>query len=471
MNENMNNEKINTEKLNNDKLADEEKSKKQYKKMTETPILSLLIKLSIPTIIGMMCTMIYNLVDTAFVGSLGTSQSGAVGVVFGFMAILQAAGFMYGQGAGSLLSRSLGEKNQEEATVITSTGFFSSLVTAILISIVGFISLDKLVRILGSTETIAPYAKTYMRFILAAAPLMVTSFTLNNFLRYEGKAFLGVIGLMSGGVLNIAGDALFMFGLKMGIAGAGLSTAISQSVSFVILLSMFLSGKTQTRISVRKVNIGDKRLYNILTTGLPSLLRQSLASLGTIVLNIEAARFSGDAAVAAMSIVNKVSFGVFSVALGIGQGFQPISAFNYGAKKYKRLRDSYKYTMIASIVVLIVLSSLIFIAPDKIIRIFRDDDEVVSIGVRALILLCTSQIFIPPCMVTEMLMQTTGKKLIASILSSLRTGILYIPLMLILPEIRGLYGVQEAQPLAYVLSCPIAVYFAVKFFKELPKSE
>lgn len=447
------------------------KAQQQYIKMTQTPILKLLVQLSIPTIIGMMCTMIYNLVDTAFVGSLGTSQSGAVGVVFGFMAILQAAGFLFGQGAGSLLSRSLGEKNQEEATIIASTGFFSSLFTAIIISIVGFSATDGLVRMLGSTETIAPYAKTYLRFILAAAPLMVTSFTLNNFLRYEGKAFLGVIGLMTGGVLNIAGDAIFMFGLDMGIAGAGLSTALSQTIGFLILLSMFLTGKTQTKISIRKVVISNRRLLNIVTTGLPSLLRQLLASLGTIILNLEAARFSGDAAVAAMSIVTRVSFGVFSVALGIGQGFQPISAFNYGAKRYKRLRVAYKYTLIASTLVLVILSGLMFIGPDKIIRVFRDDDEVVAIGIRALLLLCTSQIFIPACMVTEMLMQTTGRKLVASFLSSLRTGLLYIPLMLILPEIRGLNGVQEAQPLAYVLSCPIAVFFAVKFFREIPKED
>ena len=450
---------------------DNNKAQQQYIKMTQTPISKLLFSLSIPTIIGMMSTMIYNLVDTAFVGRLGTSQAGAVGVVFGFMAILQAAGFLFGQGAGSLLSRSLGEKNYEEATIITSTGFFSSLFAALIISVVGFLSLDSLVRILGSTETIAPYAKTYMRFILAAAPLMVTSFTLNNFLRYEGKAFLGVIGLMTGGILNIAGDALFMFVFHMGIAGAGLSTALSQTIGFIILISMFLSGKTQTKISIKKVAFQNRRLSNIVTTGLPSLLRQALASLGTIVLNLEAARFSGDAAIAAMSIVTRVSFGVFSIALGIGQGFQPISAFNYGAKKYRRLRDAYKYTLIASTIVLVILSGLMFIAPDKIIRLFRNDDQVVEIGIRALLLLCTSQIFIPPCMVTEMLMQTTGRKAIASVLSSLRTGILYIPLMLILPEMHGLYGVQEAQPLAYVLSCPIAIYFAIKFFRKIPKED
>jgi len=448
-----------------------EKAQQQYIKMTQTPILRLLITLSIPTIIGMMCTMIYNLVDTAFVGRLGTSQSGAVGVVFGFMAIIQAAGFMFGQGAGALLSRNLGEKNNEEATIIASTGFFSALAVGIIILVAGLTNLDSLVMILGSTKTIAPYAYTYMRFILMATPLMVTSFTLNNFLRYEGKAFLGVIGLMTGGLLNIAGDAVFMFVFKMGIAGAGLSTALSQTIGFIILLSMFLTGKTQTKISIRKVVLTNNRLLNIVTTGLPSLLRQSLASLGTIVLNLEASRFSGDAAVAAMSIVTRVSFGVFSVALGIAQGFQPISAFNYGAKKYRRLRDAYKYTLIAATIVLVILSGLMYIAPDKIIRIFRDDDEVVLIGIRALLLLCTSQVFIPVCMVTEMMMQTTGRKLIASFLSSLRTGLLYIPLMLILPEVRGLKGVEEAQPAAYILSVPIAVFFACRFFKEIPRED
>lgn len=448
-----------------------EKSQAQYDIMTKTPVQKLIIKLAIPTILSMLATTIYNLADTAFVGKLGTSASGAVGVIFGLMAILQAVGFLFGQGAGSLLSRRLGEKNLNEASVVASTGFFLSLSLAIIISIFCMIFINPLIRLLGSTDTIAPYAKIYARFIIAAAPVVVTSFTLNNFLRYEGKAVLGMIGLISGGVVNILGDALFMFVLKMGIAGAGLSTALSQLLSFCILLSMFLRNKTQTKLSIKNVRITDGLPLDIVTTGLPSLLRQALGSLGTITLNYVAASFAGDAAVAAMSIVNRVGFGLFSVALGTGQGFQPVCAFNYGARKYKRLRDAYVFTTVLALISITVLSLIAFVFSDSIIQVFRDDPEVITIGTRALKILCLAQMLMPICMITEMLMQSSGQKKAASFLSSLRGGFLYIPALIILPQIRGLKGVQEAQPLAYVLSIIPAVYFAVRFFKKIPKED
>ena len=443
----------------------------QYDKMTKTPVGELIMKLSVPTILSMLGTNIYNLVDTAFVGRLGNSASAAVGVVFGFMAILQAIGFMFGQGAGSMLSRMLGAKNQEMASKIASTGFFGSFILASITAVLSAVFVDPLVFALGSTATIAPYAKTYIYYILCTAPFMVSSFTLNNILRYEGRAALGMIGLISGGLINIIGDAVFMFGFKMGIAGAGLSTAISQVISFMILLSMFLKGKTQCKISIKNVQYKSLMTFDIMATGLPSLLRQSLGSLGTIVMNIEAARFGGDAAVAAMSIVGRISFFLFAIALGIGQGFQPVSGYNYGAGKYNRLRQAYRFTMIAATVVMVAFSCGALLCSGSLIRIFRDDAEVVLIGTRALRLLCVGQMFLPLCMVTEMLMQSTGKRGTASFLSSLRGGIIYIPALVILAHFRGLYGVEEAQPLSFVLSTFPAIYFAKLFFDKLPKED
>ena len=214
---------------------------KQFEKLTGTPIPRLIITLAIPTIISMLVTNIYNVVDTAFVGRLGTSASGAVGVVFGLMAIIQAFGFLFGQGAGSIISRLLGGRETEKATATASTAFFCSLLTGAAIAVFGYLTLGHLVMWLGSTETIAPYAKVYISYILFAAPFMTTSFTMNNILRYEGKAALGMLGLLVGSVINIAGDYILMFGFNMGIAGAGLSTCISQIVSWGILLFMFLS--------------------------------------------------------------------------------------------------------------------------------------------------------------------------------------------------------------------------------------
>lgn len=439
----------------------------QFDKMTKTPVSRLIIKLSIPAIISMMVTNVYNLVDTAFVGQLGNSASGAVGIVFGFMAVLQAIGFMFGNGSGSIISRLLGAKNTEQASKIASTGFFFTLLFGAVVAIISAFVLKPLVMLLGSTETISPYAQTYISYILVAAPFITASFTMNNLLRYEGKATLGMIGLIVGAVLNIAGDPMLMFGLNMGIAGAGLSTCISQIIGFFVLLSMFLLHKTQCRLSVKL--IVPKFLPEIIGTGLPSLLRQGLNSLSTVVLNNCAAVY-GDAAVAAMSIVSRVIFFTFSFALGVGQGFQPVCGFNYGAKKYDRLKTAFYFSVMLAEIIVVVMSVGLILFPGEIVRIFRDDNTVMEIGSRALVLQGIAQLFLPFCMITEMALQSVGKKLGASVLSTLRNGLFFIPLLLILSNVRGLSGIQEAQPLAVTLAVIPSAILAVRFFRELPKN-
>jgi len=448
--------------------AQKDMHKIQYDKMTKTPIMKLLISLSIPTVITMLITSVYNLADTAFVGKLNTSASGAVGVIFGYMAILQSIGFLFGQGCGSILSRELGAKKTKDASISASTGFFLSISIATIVAILSWINIDWMVDILGSTDTIAPYAKSYLRYILLSCPFIVSSFTMNNILRYEGKAKLGAVAMMTGAILNIIGDPIFMFALDMGISGAGLSTAIAQVISFLILISMFLRGKTQTTLSVRNFTSDFKKIMNIIGTGMPSLLRQSLGSLSVVILNYLAKPY-GDAAIAAMSIVSRISFFVFSIGLGIGQGFQPISSFNYGAKKYKRVRDAYWTTVKLSELVIIVLSIGVLIFSGNMIGLFRDDPEVIVIGTRALRLHVGALVVLPYCMVTEMMLQTTGNKLAASFLSSVRSGLFFIPLLFILSNLRGLKGIQEAQPLAYVLSVIPTIILATSFFNKLPR--
>ncbi len=441
----------------------------QYDKMTLTPIPKLVLTLSVPAIVSMLVTNIYNLVDTAFVGKLGTSASGAVGIVFGFMSILQAFGFLFGQGAGSILSRALGAQDKEKASVHASAGVVSSFLCGAIISVIGFLWLDPIVRFLGSTDTILPYAKTYIFFILAAAPFMCSSLTMNNLLRYEGKAALGMTGLMTGAVLNMAGDPVFMFGLKMGIAGAGLSTALSQLVSWSILLWMFLSGKTESKLSVKlALKCGFRGLLNIMATGFPSLLRQGLNSLTTVLLNSECAVY-GDAAIAAMSIVSRIIFFAFSVALGVGQGFQPVAAFNYGAKKYGRLRKGFLFTACTAEGIIAVACVILVAFSGSLVGVFRDDPAVIEIGTRALRLQAFATLLLPFCMTTEMLFQSTGKRLGATFLSALRSGLLFIPILLILAHTRGLAGIQEAYPLSLVFSAPLTVPFIVWFFKKLPR--
>ena len=440
--------------------------KNQYDKMMLTPVPRLIITLAIPTVLSMMVTNLYNVVDTAFVGRLGTSASGAVGIVFGFMSILQAIGFTFGQGSGSIISRRLGDKDASKASIIASTAFCLSFMIAIAASFICFLFLDPIIMFLGSTETIAPYARTYILFILATAPFMVSSFTINNILRYEGRAMLGMIGLLSGAVINIAGDMIFMFGLNMGIAGAGLSTALSQVISFSILLLPFIKGQTQCKLSISNVHFNAGDIGDIVATGCPSLLRQGLGSITTIILNTEASVY-GDAGVAGMSIVSRLFFFMFSVAIGVGQGFQPVCGFSYGAKRYDRLKEGFKFSVILGEGLMVILGTILYIKAPFFVTLLRDDPEVVDVAVRALRLQCIAVLFLPLCMNTEMLMQCTGKKLAASLLSMLRNGLIFIPVLLILARTRGIAGIQEAQPLSYVLAFLPGAAAAVMFFKKL----
>ncbi len=443
-----------------------EQSSEQYRKMTETPVSRLVITLGIPTTISMLVTSIYNLADTYFVGRHGNSASGAVGVVFGLMAVIQAFGFMFGQGAGAVASRALGARDNEKATRIDSTGFFLAVLAGILIGVFGLLFIDPFMRLLGSSDTILPYAREYSTFILLAAPFMCSSCVLNNILRFEGKALFSMIGLATGSILNIGGDWLLIKVLGLGVMGAGISTAVSQTVSFLILLSMFLRRKTQGKISIKRLSKNAHDYTEICTTGFPSLVRQGLTSISTMLLNGHAKEY-GDAAVAAMSIVNRICFFTFATALGIGQGFQPVCAFNYGAKKYKRVRSAFLFTLAVGTVFLGTVALIGLIFSKDLVRLFRDDADVVRIGTAALIAQFIGQFFQPVTVCTNMLLQSVGKGLSATFISMLRSGLLFIPLLIILSGVAGIAGVQYSQAIADVLSAVVAFPFMVSFLAKL----
>lgn len=446
-------------------------SAEYYRKMTETPVSKLIISLGIPTTISMLITSIYNMADTYFVGKIGTSASGAVGVMFGLMAIIQAFGFMFGHGAGSIIARKLGQKKLEHATVTASTSFFCSLAAGAGILVLGLLFLDPLMRLLGSTETILPYARNYGRFILLAAPIMASSCVLNNILRYEGRALFAMIGLTSGGLLNIFGDWLLMRQCGMGVEGAGISTAVSQCVSFVLLLYMFLSGRTQTKISWRKVSREKEEIGNIIKTGFPSMMRQGLNSVSTMVLNGYAGLYGGDAAVSAMSIVNRICFFVFAVGLGLGQGFQPVCAFNYGAKKYSRVKKSFWFTTMTGEVALGALAILGMFLSSHLIGFFRDDSQVIEIGTMALRIQLISLFFIPLAVCGNMMFQSVGSNGRATFLSALRSGLCFIPVIVILSWLLGLLGVEAAQTVSDVITFLITLPFALVFFRNMPTDQ
>lgn len=444
----------------------ENEENRNYIKMTETPVWKLILQLAIPTTVSMLITNIYNTADTYFVSQIGVSASGATGIVLAVMTLLQAFGFMFGHGAGSNVSRLLGARDPETASEYASASFFLSLLWGAFIGILGLLFLTPFMRLLGSTETILPYARIYAMYILIASPAMVTGCVLNNILRYEGRATYAMIGLATGGILNMFLDPVLIFLCKMGMHGAGLSTALSQYVGLGILLVPFLRGKTSSKLSLRYLRRGISHLRNILATGLPNLLRQGLTSVATTVLNSGAAVY-GDAAVAAFSIANRCCALLFAVSIGIAQGFQPVCAFNYGAKKYRRVRDSMLFTGGTAIGLMLLLCGLCTWKAEAVIGLFRDEAEVIAVGSRTLRYLCCGLIVLPLSAIGSMLFQSTGRKTKAALLAALQSGLVFIPLLLILPRFLGLQGLELSQAIAYVVSGLISLPFILKFLSEL----
>ena len=451
-------------------MTSDDRSALQFRRMTETPIPQLVLSLAAPTILSMLITSIYNLADTFFVGQISTSASGAVGVVSSLMAIIQALGFMLGHGAGTIISRSLGSRDTTAATRFASTSFFTALVFGVVLAVAGLGTLPHFMMLLGSTETILPHACAYARPILIAAPLMISSLVMNNILRYEGKASFAMIGLVTGGVLNIALDPLFMFVFGLGTAGAGIATALSQSISFCILLSMFLRGKTVSQFRLSAVTREARDFGRILLGGAPSFGRQGLNSIGGMLLNL-AARSYGDAAVAGMSIVSRIFMFIISVASGVGQGLQPEASFNYGARKYRRVRQAAIFTIEAAFCMLVVLVGLCWVNGDALIRLFRDDPAVTAVALPAFHYQCLAMLLHPIIVVANMTFQSVGASGRATFLACCRQGVFFIPLILILPRTHGLFGVEICQPIADVLTFLVSLPFLLTFLQQLGRMD
>jgi putative MATE family efflux protein len=443
----------------------------KLRRMTETPIPQLLFSLAAPTIASMMISALYNIADTYFIGLIGNpSATGAVGVCLPLMALLQAVGFTFGQGSGNYISRALGAKDQSGAQRMVATGFFSAMIAGAVLGGIGLLLLNHLVMWLGSTDTIAPYAVDYARFILIGAPWLLPSLVLNNQLRFQGNAFFAMIGVVSGACVNIALDPLFIFTLDMGVAGAALATIISQLVSFILLLLGTRRGGT---IRIRpKLFTPIRSIYKeIFRGGIPSFLRQGLASVATIALNFSAGSF-GDTAVAAMSIVARIMFFAVSAVIGVGQGFQPICGFNYGARRYDRVRKGFWYAVRISFFVLLGVAVVAEIFAPQIVELFlKGHPEVTDIGALALRLQC---IFLPLSgfmIISNMMLQTMGMAREASLVAVSRQGLFFLPAVLLLPSAIGLLGVQISQTVSDVCAMALITPLTFKVLKDLKRKE
>ena len=453
-----------------------DEQEKKYKAMTEPPVEKLICKLAVPCIISMLVTSFYNMADIFFVGMLGQdTATGAVGVVFSMMAIIQAVGFFFGQGSGTFISRALGEKNYEQANHMAATGFFSSLAVGAVICLLGQIFLDPLARLLGSSETILPYTRDYLRVILIGAPWMTASFVLNNQLRFQGGAMYAMVGITTGAVLNIILDPIMIlpWGLDMGVAGAGWATIISQFVSFCLLLVGCSKGGN-IRIKLKNFRLKTHYYYQILRGGLPSLSRQCLSSLATISLNnVIVAKEMGDAVTAAMGVVQRIAMFGASAMLGFGQGFQPVCGFNYGAGLHDRVKKGFWFCVKISTLVLAAIAAAGFVFAEDLVGLFLDQPEAIACAATALRFQCVTFPTHGWIVMSNMMEQSMGRTLPATFLSVARQGLFFIPLVLILPQFLGQTGVEMTQAMAdgltLLFAVPIHLYVMKTMGKELKK--
>lgn len=451
----------------------------KYIKMTTEPIPKLVGSLAVPTIISMLVTTFYNMVDTYFVGKIDTSATAAVGVVFSLMAFIQAFGFLFGHGAGNFMARKLGEQDREEASRIANAGFFFCMVFGIVFMIVGLIFVEPLAYLLGSTDTILPYAVDYMRIILIGSPYMMASFVLNNQMRYQGNAMYAMIGIIVGAIINIALDPLLMFTFDMGIKGAAYATIISQGVSFLLLLGATHFGGN-IPITLKKNPFVFRLLPEIVAGGMPSLCRQGIASISVMLMNTSARDIAmlhaepalavvyADAAIAGLSIVSRITMFANSALIGFGQGFQPVCSFNYGAKIYKRVKESFWFCVKTSLVFLIVIAVVGYVFAPHLVEIMREGDPLVTeIGTFALRAQCLTFPLNAWIVMCNMLLQACGQSFTASVVASCRQGICFIPLLYILPAFFDFTGILIAQPVADVFTLVISMVFGLWFLRKI----
>ena len=451
------------------RTAMSDKEEEKYHKMLEAPVKPLIMKLALPAIISMMCTSFYNMADTYFVSKLDTASTAAVGVSFSTMAVIHAIAFFFGMGSGNYIARRLGAHDREAAHTMASTSFFFSFVTGCIVAVLGNLFVERLAVLIGSTPTILPHAIEYMSVVLCGAPIMMCSLLMNNHLRLQGSAAFGMVGITFGGFLNVLLDPLFIFKFNLGVAGAAYATVLSQCVSFCILFCMTRRGGN-IPIRLKEIHPSFKLFCEIFAGGAPSLVRQGTQSLSTIFLNVAAGAF-GDAAIAGMSIVTRLSFFAASVVIGFGQGYQPVCGFSYGARRYSRLREGYWFAVRSGVLFSLLAAAVGYLFAPQILLQFRDDPAVIRVGIAALRCQCLSFPLIPFVIISNMNLQTTRQTVSAMMVAAGLSGIFLIPPLLVLPKLWGVEGLVWCQPISDICAFLLAAVLMRLFLKGLPQGD
>ena len=437
----------------------------KYTFLTQAPVHRVIGVMAIPTIISMLLTSMYNLVDTFFVGKINTQSTAAVGIVFSVMFFIQAFSFFFGNGSGNYISRQLGAQNTKDAEVMASTGLFYTLVFSLIVMLLGWFFLEPISILLGSTPTILPYTRQYLGISLLGTPFIMGTFCINNQMRFQGFTKYSVYGAISGSIINCLLDPVFIFGFSMGVSGAAVASVIGQICGFVIMLIMSQK-EGVIHYTHRRISFEGRFVKEIIAGGTPSISRQGLASVSTIALNSVAGNY-GDAAIAAMSIMTRISMFIFSVIVGLGQGFQPMCGFCYGAKLYDRVKEGFWFSTKIGTFFLLFWSVVLIIFSGEVVSLFRDDPEVIAIGIPAL---RYQMIIFPACsfmMMANMMMQTCRKTIRANILAASRQGLFFIPLIFVLPYFYGLFGVEICQPVSDIISLIVTIPIVWSAFKEM----
>lgn len=437
----------------------------KYTFLTQAPVHRVIGAMAIPTIISMLLTSMYNLVDTFFVGKINTQSTAAVGVVFSVMFFIQAFSFFFGNGSGNYISRQLGAQNTKDAEVMASTGLFYTLVFSLIVMLLGWFFLEPISILLGSTPTILPYTRQYLGISLLGTPFIMGTFCINNQMRFQGFTKYSVYGAISGSIINCLLDPVFIFGFSMGVSGAAVASVIGQICGFIIMLIMSQK-EGVIHYTHRRISFEGRFVKEIIAGGTPSISRQGLASVSTIALNSVAGNY-GDAAIAAMSIVTRISMFIFSVIVGLGQGFQPMCGFCYGAKLYDRVKEGFWFSTKIGTFFLLFWSVVLIIFSGEVVSLFRDDPEVIAIGIPAL---RYQMIIFPACsfmMMANMMMQTCRKTIRANILAASRQGLFFIPLIFVLPYFYGLFGVEICQAVSDIISLIVTIPIVWSAFKEM----
>lgn len=437
----------------------------KYTFLTQAPVHRVIGAMAIPTIISMLLTSMYNLVDTFFVGKINTQSTAAVGIVFSVMFFIQAFSFFFGNGSGNYISRQLGAQNTKDAEVMASTGLFYTLVFSLIVMLLGWFFLEPISILLGSTPTILPYTRQYLGISLLGTPFIMGTFCINNQMRFQGFTKYSVYGAISGSIINCLLDPVFIFGFSMGVSGAAVASVIGQICGFVIMLIMSQK-EGVIHYTHRRISFEGRFVKEIIAGGTPSISRQGLASVSTIALNSVAGNY-GDAAIAAMSIVTRISMFIFSVIVGLGQGFQPMCGFCYGAKLYDRVKEGFWFGTKIGTLFLLFWSVVLIIFSGEVVSLFRDDPEVIAIGIPAL---RYQMIIFPACsfmMMANMMMQTCRKTIRANILAASRQGLFFIPLIFVLPYFYGLFGVEICQAVSDIISLIVTIPIVWSAFKEM----